>query len=189
MSLLFDPTTGELVDEAVVNTLPYTRKKAILSLQNPKPRVEITEIPVNEEVGVSENKNSISNHTFKIGIILLTLILGMILTFYLTSNNAIPPNNTNELKIDDLIGYYSAEQTIGNNHQSASAQIMDVNGNLNLRFAIPNYPPQDIPITIDLNNLKLETAHLGAGDIVFHRETNEIEIILKRESNIWILRK
>lgn len=100
-----------------------------------------------------------------------------------------PPSQVSSLNINDLIGYYSAEQTSGNNHQSASAQIININGNLNLRFAIPNYPPQNIPITIDINNLKLQTAYLGAGDIVFHQETHEIEIILKRESNIWVLRK
>ena len=35
MSLLFDPTTGELVDETIVDSLPDSRKKAILSLLTP----------------------------------------------------------------------------------------------------------------------------------------------------------
>lgn len=35
MSLLFDPTTGELVDESIIDTLPNTRKRAILSLLTP----------------------------------------------------------------------------------------------------------------------------------------------------------
>lgn len=120
----------------------------------------------------------------------VAVALVCLLFIFLYNKFMTPPTlQDSPLNINDLVGYYSAEQTLGNDHQSASAQIMNVNGNLNLRFAIPNYPPQDIPITLDLNNLKLETAHLGAGDIVFHRETNEIEIILKRESNIWILRK
>jgi hypothetical protein len=35
MKLLFDPTTGELVDETIIDTLPISRKKAILSLVTP----------------------------------------------------------------------------------------------------------------------------------------------------------
>jgi len=35
MSLLFDPTTGELIDEAIIDTLPESRKRAILSLLAP----------------------------------------------------------------------------------------------------------------------------------------------------------
>ncbi|MEZ7953722.1 MAG: hypothetical protein QMB82_00965, partial [Bacteroidales bacterium] len=89
----------------------------------------------------------------------------------------------------DLIGYYSAEQTFGNTHQSASAQIINIDGNLNLRFAIANYPPPVMPIKVDVNNLKVETEHWGAGEIIFHQDINEIEIILKKESNIWVLRK
>jgi hypothetical protein len=35
MSLVFDPTIGELVDEAIIDTLPDSRRRAILSLLNP----------------------------------------------------------------------------------------------------------------------------------------------------------
>ncbi len=105
----------------------------------------------------------------------------------LTEQQKILDQNT--IEINDLIGYYSAVQTFGNTHKSASAQIMNIDGNLNLRFAIANYPTQVMPIKVDINNLKLETEHLGTGDIIFHQEINELEIILKRDSNIWVLRK
>lgn len=105
----------------------------------------------------------------------------------LTEQQKILDQNT--IEINDLIGYYSAVQTFGNTHKSASAQIMNIDGNLNLRFAIANYPTQVMPIKVDINNLKLETEHLGTGDIIFHQEINELEIILKQDSNIWVLRK
>jgi len=95
----------------------------------------------------------------------------------------------NTIEINDLIGYYSAEQTLGNIQRSASAQIMDINGNLNLLFSIPNYPPRVIPLKVDINNLKLETELLGTGEIVFRQEINEVEIIFRKETNIWVLRK
>lgn len=123
-------------------------------------------------------------------ILLLILICGNIIYFYDLKNLPASPIIT-EKKIDtnDLIGYYSAQQTFGDSRQRASAQIIRMDGKLSLRFAIPNYPPQVMSIKLDIKNLKLETEHLGTGEIIFHQELNEIEIILRRESNIWVLRK
>lgn len=95
----------------------------------------------------------------------------------------------NTIDINDLVGYYSAEQTLGNIHRSASAQIMDINGNLNLLFSVPNYPPKVMPLKVDINHLKLETELLGTGAIVFRQEINEVEITFRKETNIWVLRK
>lgn len=118
--------------------------------------------------------------------LLIILIIVTILAFYFKN---LPPPPPITIETTDLIGYYSAEHTFGSTHQSASAQIINIGGNLNLRFAIANYPPQVMPIQVDINNLKVVTEHLGAGEIIFHQNLNEIEIILKKDSNIWVLRK
>lgn len=147
-----------------------------------------TIIPKVEEGGFKGFFSFLKKQTLTISLLLI-LIIGTILTFYI--KNLPPPTTITKKTIEttDLIGYYSAEQTFGNTHQSASAQIINIDGNLNLRFAIANYPPQVMPIKVDVNNLKVETEHLGAGEIIFHQDINEIEIILKKESNIWVLRK
>jgi hypothetical protein len=147
-----------------------------------------TVIPKIEEVGFKDIFSYIKKQTLTITLLLI-LLIGTILAFYFKAEPPPPTITKKTIETTDLIGYYSAVQTLGNTHQSASAQIINIDGNLNLRFAIANYPLQVMPIKVDINNLKLETEHLGSGEIIFHQELNEIEIILKRESNIWVLRK
>jgi hypothetical protein len=196
-NLLYQETAYYIVDSfayalKISNNIDLSKYKddwfIEISVIHPFPESPTTLIPKVEEGGFKGFFSFIKKQTLTISLLLI-VIIGTILAFYF-KNLPPPPTITKKtIETTDLIGYYSAEQTFGNTHQSASAQIINIDGILNLRFAIANYPPQVMPIKVDIKNLKVETEHLGAGEIIFDQELNEIELILKRDSNIWVLRK
>lgn len=161
--------------------LSITRNDYTLTAINSLGKVEKT-------ITLSVNKKPNRKHpAFKIASLLVLLSSTLIILYKIY--NVSPPPIVSSIDKNDLIGYYSVEQTLGNNRQSASAQILETSGNLSLLIKITNFPPKIVPLKVDLSKLTLSADLLGIGEIIYHENFNEVEIIFKKDSNIWVLRK